>query len=387
MSKKPKTPAFTPNYPFEGSGSSMLLSTPERVGALPEFTGRGVVMAFIDAGFYPHPDIKNRIVAHIDASTNHVVEQDTIQESSDFSWHGQMTSVVAAGDGRLSGGKYRGIASDARLVLIKVSTPKGQVKEADILRGLRWLSDTHRRFNVQIVNISVGGDFVSRDPNHPLHRIVRKLVVAGLTVVAAAGNSPVNHVVPPASASEAITVGGIDDHNSTLETLWTAYHHNYGQGDDGGIKPDLLAPAMWVAAPILPGSSVSREAKWLALLLSGDGKRKVKRILERGYADLSLTPKDILKPDANLYSILQHRIHMHKLIDAHHQHVDGTSVAAPIVSSVIAQMLEANPSLTPHQIRAILTITAKRLHGVPVEKQGGGVLNAPGAVLAALNFA
>jgi serine protease AprX len=85
--------------------------------------------------------------------------------------------------------------------------------------------------------------------------------------------------------------------------------------------------------------------------------------------------------------MLQQRIHAHKIIDAHHQHVDGTSVAAPIVSSVIAQMLEANPRLTTQQIRAILTITAAPLPGVPVEKQGGGVLNAPGAVKAALTFA
>jgi serine protease AprX len=66
--------------------------------------------------------------------------------------------------------------------------------------------------------------------------------------------------------------------------------------------------------------------------------------------------------------------------------VDGTSVAAPIVSSVIAQMLEANPDLTPEQIRTILKQTAIPLDSIPAEKQGAGAINARGAVEAALQF-
>jgi serine protease AprX len=49
-------------------------------------------------------------------------------------------------------------------------------------------------------------------------------------------------------------------------------------------------------------------------------------------------------------------------------------------------MIEANPRLTPQQIRAILTTTAKRLPNIPLERQGSGILNASQAVLAALNL-
>ncbi len=376
-------PVFTPNYPLHDPSQMVLLSTPERIGALPEYTGRGIVMAFIDAGFYPHPDLAGRILVHVDASTNRVVEQGAAFEGSDLSWHGQMTSVIAAGDGRTSSVKYRGIASDARLVLVKASTPKGHIKETDILRGLRWVIDTHRRFNVQIVNISVGGDFISDDPNHPIYRAIRKLTKAGVVVVAAAGNRGTRGVLPPASAADAITVGGINDHNSLNPSMWTLYHHNYGTAYDGTTKPDILAPAEWLASPILPGSLVEREARWLAPLLGRQDERQVQQIVERGHADLGLTTQSMLQPDEHLYTMLQQRIHAHKIIDAHHQHVDGTSVAAPIVSAVIAQMLEANPRLTPHQIRAMLAVTAKLLPGVPPEKQGAGVINAGGAVMAA----
>jgi len=374
-------PLFSSNYPH--NGSPILLSTPERTEASPAYTGRGVVMAFIDSGFYPHPDLAGRILVHVDATTRYITEQASGFHASDLSWHGQMTSVIAAGDGRTSNGKYRGIACDVRLVLIKVSNRRWQIKEADILRGMRWLIEHHARFNVRVVNVSVGGDFESSDPKHPLYRAVRRLTKAGITVVTAAGNRGTRWIVPPASAPDAITVGGIDDHNSLDRDRWTLYHHNYGMTYNGIAKPDLLAPAMWIASPILPESGVAREARWLAPLLEAQDKTTVSKVLRHGYADLAISRQQALRPSKNLYTTLQARIHAHKLIDANHQHVDGTSVAAPIVSSVVAQMLEANPDLTPHQIRAILTSTAHKLPGAGDERQGAGVLNAVGAVNAA----
>lgn len=377
-------PLFTSNYPH--NGQSALLATPERAGANPNYTGRGVVIAFIDSGFYPHPDLGNRVLVHVDATTSRIVEEGPAFEASDMSWHGQMTSVIAAGDGKTSNGKYRGIASEAQLVLIKVSNRRYQIKEADILRGMRWLIANHARFNVRVLNVSVGGDFESHDSQHPLFRAVRKLTREGITVVAAAGNRNMRFVVPPASAAEAITVGGIDDHNALDQSLWTLYHHNYGASYDGTPKPDLLAPAIWIAGPILPESSIAREARWLAPLLEAKDDTSVAKVLRRGYADLSISRNQALRPAAHVYAVLQARIHAHKIVDANHQHVDGTSVAAPIVSSVIAQMLEANPRLTPPQIRAILTSTATKLPGIDGERQGTGVLNAAGAVEAGINW-
>ena len=55
-------------------------------------------------------------------------------------------------------------------------------------------------------------------------------------------------------------------------------------------------------------------------------------------------------------------------------HVDGTSFAAPIVCSVIAQLLQANPELTPMEIRHILFSTATRMPGVSPERQGFGMI-------------
>src|SRR5258705_3933805 len=128
-------PICTSTYPNFQAGKPSLLSTPERTEALATYNGTGITIAFIDSGFYPHPDLEGRILVHADASTNHVIEQTTDFTTNDLSWHGQMTTVIACGDGTMSHGKYRGIASGAKLVLVKVSTPKGHIKETDILRG------------------------------------------------------------------------------------------------------------------------------------------------------------------------------------------------------------------------------------------------------------
>jgi len=62
------------------------------------------------------------------------------------------------------------------------------------------------------------------------------------------------------------------------------------------------------------------------------------------------------------------------VINQHYKYVDGTSFAAPIVSSVVACIIEANPSLSPQQVKRILINTAERVPTIEVERQGWGVV-------------
>src|SRR6185436_16729834 len=73
------------------------------------------------------------------------------------------------------------------------------------------------------------------------------------------------------------------------------------------------------------------------------------------------------------------------MVGPHYQHVDGTSFAAPVVTSVVAQMLEACPALTPRAIRDVLIETARPLPHIPRERQGYGLVQAMAAVQAAEN--
>ena len=74
------------------------------------------------------------------------------------------------------------------------------------------------------------------------------------------------------------------------------------------------------------------------------------------------------------------------VINQYYKYVDGTSFAAPIVSSIIACMLEANPKLSSHQIKRILIGTAERVPDVEIDRQGWGVVNARRAVEVASSY-
>ena len=55
-------------------------------------------------------------------------------------------------------------------------------------------------------------------------------------------------------------------------------------------------------------------------------------------------------------------------------------MAAPVVSGTVALMMQANPSLTPNMVKAILQYTAQPNEGYNALTQGAGFLNAEGAV-------
>ncbi len=208
----------------------------------------------------------------------------------------------------------------------------------------------------------------------------------GLVVVCAAGNAgmePGHPVIPPASSPSSIAVGGLDDQNSTDRARRGMYRSSYGPTLDGLQKPELIAPGIWVPAPILPHTPTAAEAELYA---------KLDRAADAELRPLIDEYKDV-DPDIydarNLPTYLLRQLIMVKLREAdviseHYKFVDGTSFAAPIVSSIIACMLEANPSLTPQQVKRILIDTAERLPGIEIDRQGWGVVSPAPAVERAL---
>ena len=69
--------------------------------------------------------------------------------------------------------------------------------------------------------------------------------------------------MPPATAPAALTIGGLDDRNSFDHADVELWHSNYGQTAGGAFKPELVAPSIWVVAPILPGTTTAAEARQL----------------------------------------------------------------------------------------------------------------------------
>ncbi len=361
-------------------GEYHILPTPLRMGANEKLTGRGVTIAFLDSGFFPHPDLtkpRNRIKHYVNVADPNA-PPDEYHTADVSSWHGMMTSVVAAGNGHLSAGLYRGIASNANVVLVKVGKAN-RIYHDDITRGLQWVIENRERYNIRIVNVSCGGDYQASYLTDELSQTAEAAARAGIVVVAAAGNSghsPDHPVLPPASAPSVITVGGVNDHNTLEFNDNEPFHSSYGPTLDGLQKPEIIAPSIWVAAPILPGTPTAAEAELLARLRSAPD-HELRGILEQAEGiNAELDTARSLPPYLirQLISLKTHDANVIHAGGGKYKHVDGTSFAAPIVSSVIAQMLEANPSLTPQRIKRLLIDTSIRLQNIEIDRQGWGMM-------------
>lgn len=347
------------------------------------FTGKGVTIAFLDSGFYPHPDLttpENRILAYQDVTN----EGGSLnEEPKSWHWHGTQTTVVAAGNGRLADGTYRGLANEAQLALVKVSE-RGHITEDNIARGISWVIENRERYKIRVLNISLGGDEDVPCSKSVIDQLAEEAVKLGIVVVVAAGNSDGNHSIPPANAPSVITVGGYGDRNQLGHKNLDLYHSNFGATADGTVKPELLAPAMFVAAPILPNTADYDRAESLSkLVFAADYELPALIQLLKSKLDL---PDQVVTADADsIRRYIEATLQSNKIVASHYQHVDGTSFAAPIASSIVAQMIQANPSLTPASIKSILIGTADRIADVPGVRQGFGIVNAKHAVAAALN--
>ncbi|HKE60047.1 MAG TPA: S8 family serine peptidase [Pyrinomonadaceae bacterium] len=383
------TPAVAADSATNSLQLDQALPTPLRLDADDRFKGRGVTVAFLDSGFYAHPDLTqpfNRIVAY--HSIFAAPDDSTSLENPDVaSWHGMMTSVVAAGNGHLSDGLYRGLASEANLVLVKIGRT-GRIPESNIETGLRWVVEHKDRYQIRVVNISAGGDFEQSYLSNRLCQLVEEAVRGGLTVVCAVGNAglaPGHPVLPPASSPAAISVGGLDDQNSLDRARRGMYRSSYGPTIDGLQKPELIAPGIWVAAPILPHTPTAVEAGLYATLDAATDSELRSIILEHAGIDKDLDEaKDLTAP--LLRQLITIKLQEGNVINQDYKFVDGTSFASPIVASTVACMLEANPRLTPPQVKRILIDTAERVAGVEVERQGWGVVAPRRAVELALRM-
>ncbi|HEX8231284.1 MAG TPA: S8 family serine peptidase, partial [Chloroflexia bacterium] len=311
--------AFAAEFSLAPELAFGVLPTHMRLHVDERYQGRGVTLALVDSGFYPHPDLttpRNRIRAWVNATTDPVsalfFDEDDQPEwprwdsASNWQWHGTMTSAVAAGNGYLSHGLYRGLAPEAQVVLVQARGKDGCISNETITRALRWLEERGPELGVRIVSLSVAGEPVKWLAGNPVDEAIAALVTQGVTVVTAAGNAGERDLVPPATAPYALTIGGLDDHNNFDPEDLDLWHSNYGETVTGRMKPELVAPSIWVAAPVLPGSTVDKEARHL------------------------FARRHLREPGTET------RIAAQKLLTPHYQHVDGTSFSAPIVASVVA---------------------------------------------------
>jgi serine protease AprX len=140
-----------------------------------------------------------------------------------------------------------------------------------------------------------------------------------------------------------------------------------------------MAPAIWVVAPILPDTPTAQEAELLTLL-DKTPDAELGQVLGKNKG--IIRELDSVKDDEPylIRQLIGSKLRDQKVVSGGYKHVDGTSFAAPIVTSIVGQMLEATPKLTPSDVKRILIATARRLPSVAVERQGWGVVQPAAAI-------
>ena len=281
------------------------------------YTGKGIGIAFIDTGLYPHHDFTrpiNRVKAFVDLTGKN-------ESMYDDNGHGTFCAGVAAGNGFCSKGVYRGCAPEANIIAVKAMDKDGGGDLTSVLRALQWVHDNARKYNIRIVSMSVGTTPSSNSKIDPLELGVAKLWERGIVVVAAAGNSgPARGTITtPGICRNIITVGALDDGRGEGRAIKIPEFSSRGPAAGGIIKPDMLAPGVNII-------SVKSDIKYT----SG--------------------PVRIMEPYTSM---------------------SGTSVAAPMVAGICALLLQRNPRLHPNEVKKLLMSCTIPLTGNVFDEGGG----------------
>jgi subtilisin family serine protease len=303
-------------------------------------TGKGVVVGIMDTGVndaadgpYPgHESLRGKFVGGGNFFSGQPALNTPIDQSEnpkhafdpEVTYHGTHVAGTAIGsggpDGQLNGGEpgaFAGMAPDARLVDLKVLSDAGLgFGAAD---GLDWA--IHHRFDswgltgpdsvyrgVDVLNLSLGGTDNS-DGTDASSAAVNAAHKAGIVVCVATGNDGnTNWIASPSAADLALSVGAFTDNNTLPRgDDFVADYSNEGprlsDGDEGHLdemKPSVLGSGTGILSAL--GDPTT------------DGRQ--------------------------------------------YHHINGTSMATPTIAGLCAVILQANPKLSPDQVRQVLQNSA-----------------------------
>ena len=286
-------------------------------------TGKGVGVAVIDTGIAgTEPDFRtspsdstSRVVATV--ATNPYATSD-----NDSYGHGTHVAGIIAGNSNNRPasdplkGHYAGVAPDANLISVKVADEKGDATVLDVIYGLQYVVDNKSTYNIRVVNLSLESADAQSYKTDPLDAAAEAAWFNGIVVVAAAGNrgtagDAVDYA--PGNDPYVISVGGVDDQgtkNTLDDTL--ADWSSRGTTQDGFAKPEITAPGAHIVSNLAPNSQFT-----------------------------------LLCPSC--------------IVDGQYIRAGGTSMAAPVVSGGVADLLQLHPEYTPNQVKGALVTSGRKI--------------------------
>jgi serine protease AprX len=245
------------------------------------------------------------------------VDNPQATSANDAYGHGTDVAGIIAGNGanRPSSdplrGQYIGVAPNANLISVKVSDETGATNVLDVIYGLQFAVRHQAQYNIRVINMSLNSATPQSYKTDPLDAAVEAAWMHGIVVVAAAGNrgnSADAVQYSPANDPYVITVGGVDETGTTDPTDDTvAPWSSHGTTQDGVPKPDVYAPGTHIVSVLAPGSVF-----------------------------------------ANTCASCQ-------IASGQYIQTSGTSMAAPVIAGLVADLLQVHRRWTPDQVKGVLT--------------------------------
>jgi serine protease AprX len=302
------------------------------------YMGKGVGVAIVDSGIATHTALDTRVVARVNlVSTEPAVTGDPF---------GHGTHLAGIVGGNLTAARTitsdfgGGSAPAVSLIDVRVLGSDGVGLTSDVIAGIDWAVANRTRYNIRIINLSLGHPVTEPSTTDPLCQAVERAVNAGIVVVASAGNygttatgAPVlGGITSPGNSPLAITVGAIDtfDTLSTSDDRIAPYSSRGPTAYEFVVKPDVVAPGTKLVS--LEAQSSYLERAFPQWHIAGTGKNAYMRLT-------------------------------------------GTSMAAAVVSGGAALLLNENPSLSPAQLKVALQMGARYMQDGGLIGGGAGSVN------------
>lgn len=265
--------------------------------------------------------------------------------------HGTHCAGIIGGNGLRSGGIYTGVAPGVKII------GSGLGAGLFVINGLaawEWGLANQYRYNIRVVSNSYGGAGAF-DPDNPITIASKMAHDRNITVVFAAGNDgPTKDTYNTYARAPwviGVAAGSKEGDLADFSSRGVRRNERLSNADP---NDDFNAPT--ITAPGTGRIYESNAARFTSAMVSVR-------------STINLTANGL---DADTELPLAH-------IPFYTQ-ISGTSMATPYISGVVALMLDADPTLTPDEIRSILTSTASRIPNREEWEVGSGFVNAYAAV-------
>jgi serine protease AprX len=330
-------------------------------GGLP-VSGKGIGVVVNDSGIDgTHPDLEfgNHVVQNVMASTNlHALSDllpvsyvENVPNTDSTGGHGTHVAGIVGGTGEMSSGKYEGVAPGANLIGYGSGAA---VAILDTIGGFDYALTHQTEYNIRVITNSWGTTSDSGtefDPFDPINIATKKLYDRGIVTVFSAGNSGPGESTISGNYKKApwvITIAA-----GTKQAKLAEFSSRGVSGKGGTVVVDGET-FKWEDRPTVtaPGEGII-------------STRVVAPVSSLGATD---DVENIEPAHLPYYTTMS-----------------GTSMAAPHAAGIVALLLEANPRLSPTEVKEILQKTAANMSGYEAWEVGAGYINAYAAVDAAFN--